>query len=119
MRPNLIVVILFCAATASAGDRVAPVCPVNGYIPYNYPAMGSCPCGEDGCFRPIRYYACDNGYEKSFWRRWLRAHFRGGSMLEGAPCQCISPPGRVYRSPMASPAFVPPESLGEIEPTTL
>lgn len=125
MKPLLIAAIALAAAASSAAGqtppglagRVAlPDCPIAGYIPYAYPPFGSCPCGDDGCFHPRPYYACcgegDPAYKKAFWRRWLRTHFRGGSMLDGVPCHCVYPPVRVYAGPPipVRPATgVPPE----------
>ena len=113
MRSVAALILLAAASVASAAEPVAKArvatYPGRGYVPYTYPAVGSCPCGEDGCFHPGRYYACDDGYEKSFWRRWARAHFCGGSMLEGVPCRCVSPPGRTVLVPARSsqPAVTP------------
>lgn len=126
MRSLLFAVITLCAAAASAvgqapveqAGRVAlPEYPTAGYVPYAYPPFGSCPCGEDGCFHPRPYYACcgegDPAYKKAFWRRWLRAHFHGGSMLDGVPCHCIYPPVRAY---VGSSALVPPVTNVPPEP---
>lgn len=113
MRPLLIAAIALAAAVTSAAEqtpaglagRVAlPDCPSVGYVPYAYPPFGSCPCDDDGCFHPRRYYACcgegDPAYKKAFWRRWLRTHFHGGSMLDGVPCHCVYPPVRAYVGPL-------------------
>ena len=110
-------------AAEPAGRVAVPTCPGRGYVPYAHPAFGGCPCGEDGCFHPRPYYACcgdaDPEYKKAFRRRWLRAHFRGGSMLDGVPCRCVDPPGRTFTAPAATaPAAVAPalpteESVGE------
>ena len=98
MRLFLAAAVISAASAASAAEPVMRVqvatCPGRGYVPYSYPAVGSCPCEDGGCFHPGRYYSCDDRYEKSFWRRWARAHFCGGSMLDGVPCRCVSPPGR-------------------------
>lgn len=105
---------LTASAAEPAGRALAWTCPGQGYVPYAYPAFGSCPCGEDGCFHPRPYYACcgdsDPAYKQSFWRRWRRAHFRGGSMLDGVPCHCVFPPGRaVMMTAAPTPAVVPPQ----------
>ena len=87
---------LTASAAEPAGRALASTCPGKVYVTYAFPAFGSCPCGEGGCFHPRPYYACrgdgDPAYKKAFWRRWLRAHFRGGSMLDGVPCHCVFPP---------------------------
>jgi hypothetical protein len=108
MRPTFALAALLTAASAAtAAEPVArvavPTCPGRGYVPYSYPAIGSCPCGDDGCFDPGRYYACDDAYRKSFWRRWRRAHLCGGSMLNGVPCRCVVPPGRPVSGPLREP----------------
>jgi hypothetical protein len=121
MRATFTAVLLCAASAAAASDDgvrvVVHTCPGRGYLPYAYPAFGGCPCGEDGCFPSGRYYACDDGYEKSFWRRWRRAHFGGGSMLDGIPCRCITPPGRAVSVPLAAakPEPVAPSGAGGIE----
>ncbi len=67
------------------------------YLSYAFPGFDMCPCSSDGCFHPARYH-CDCGkYRKHWWRTWLRAHFKGGSMLELYPCHCVHPQvGRPY-----------------------
>ena len=76
-----------------------PVQPCYGaaYLSYTYPGYDVCPCDSDGCFHPARYH-CDCGtYRKHWWRTWLRAHFKGGSMQELYPCHCMQPQvGRPY-----------------------
>jgi hypothetical protein len=99
-----VAVLLSTASAASAAEPVSrvavPTCPGRGYVLYSYPAIGRCPCDHDGCFQPGRYYSCDDAYEKAFWRRWRRAHFHGGSMLDGVPCRCLVPPGRFVSLPL-------------------
>ena len=109
------------SASEPSGRAMLPTCPGRGFLPYSYPAFGSCPCGEDGCFPPVRYYgACgdaDSAYKKSFWRRWRQAHFGGGSMLDGVPCHCIYPPGRSLALPLTpQPPASEPANLREAEP---
>jgi hypothetical protein len=98
MRLSIVLAIVVSASAAAAsepaGQMLVPTCPGRGYVAYSYPAFGSCPCEEDRCFHPGRYYSCSDAYEKSFWRRWRRAHFHGGSMLDDVPCHCIDPSGR-------------------------
>ncbi|MGC1272237.1 MAG: hypothetical protein WBC44_00915 [Planctomycetaceae bacterium] len=101
---------------ARPADPAPGTCPGRGYLPYGYPSFDSCPCGADGCYHPRRYYACggdaDPDYKQAFWRRWLRAHFCGGSMLEGVPCHCIYPPGRavLVTGPPVPALALPPQS---------
>lgn len=66
---------------------------VAGYIGYTYPALGTCPCRSDHCFHPWRYYCGGKNYRSAWRRKWLRAHFGHGSMLENYPCECICPTG--------------------------
>ncbi len=68
-----------------------------GYVPYSYPAFDSCPCAQDGCFHPGRYYCGGKAYRKQWFRKWVKTHLGRGSMLDGYPCECISPTaGRPY-----------------------
>lgn len=99
--------------------------PGTNYVGYSYPAFGSCPCMNDRCLLPGRYYAhCGEGdatYKKAFWKRWLRAHFCGGSMLDGVPCECSNPPPRwnVMLPPAdlkLAPPPAPTSDLDESEP---
>lgn len=89
-------------------------CLGNGYVPYTYPAIGTCPCAEDCCFPAAPYYACGacgEAYRKRWFKKWLRAHFGHGSMLDGYPCHCIAPTaGRPYvaAQPTAEPHVTPP-----------
>lgn len=62
-----------------------------GYVPYAYPGIDTCPCASDGCYPPARYYCGGDPYRRHWLRKWLNAHFRGGSMLDHYPCQCIYP----------------------------
>lgn len=104
LRPLILTIyfVLLVTVTATGASEPARItvsaCPGEGYIAYSLPAIGSCPCGDDRCFHPGRYYTCrgdgDPAYKKAFWRRWFRAHFRHGSMLEGVPCECVAPPSR-------------------------
>ncbi len=107
---SLALLLTATAVGAAEPGRISlSTCPGQGYVGYSYPAIGSCPCRDDRCFHPGRYYACgddaDSTYKKSFWKRWCRAHFCGGSMLNGVPCQCISPPSLPVA---ASAAFAGP-----------
>ena len=90
---------------AAAGQTVpAPPCLGAGYIPYSYPAVDNCSCATDGCFPPARYYCGGEAYRDSWFRKWLRAQFCGGSMLDGYPCHCMFPSvGRVWIPPVARP----------------
>lgn len=110
------IVTTLTASVAHAADQaVVSICPGRGYLPYDYPTFNSCPCGTDGCFHPRPYYACcgegDPDYKQAFWRRWLRAHFCGGSMLEGVPRHCVSPPSRAVpmSGPPISDLILPPQ----------
>lgn len=80
-------------------------CLGDGYIPYGYPAFETCPCGNDGCFHPWRYYAGGKCYRRNWFHTWLRAHLGLGSMLEDYPCPCIFP---IHAAPTAIP--VEPEA---------
>ena len=62
-----------------------------GYVGYELPAVDSCPCCNDRCFNPCRYYFGGKPYIRSWRRRWLSAHLGHGSMLDAYPCQCLSP----------------------------
>ena len=62
-----------------------------GYVGYELPAVDSCPCSNDRCFHPCRYYFGGKPYVRSWCRRWLGAHFGHGSMLDAYPSQCLSP----------------------------
>lgn len=89
-----------------------------GYIPYTYPAIDSCPCATNGCFDPSRYYCGGKQYRKQWFRKWVKAHFGRGSMLDDYPCHCINPVyGRPYRLPVsttnAAPAMKAAPSLNE------
>ena len=89
----------FTAEQKSPPVTVQPTQPCFGigYVPYGYPGFDVCPCGSDGCFHPARYHCECGSYRKHWWRTWLRAHFRGGSMLELYPCHCVQPQcGRPY-----------------------
>lgn len=107
-------------ATAAEPGRIAfSTCPGQGYIAYSYPAIGSCPCGDDRCFHPGHYYACcgdgDPSYKKAFWKRWLKAHFCGRSMLDGVACQCLNPPSTSVAAPipLVPAPMTPPEPADE------
>lgn len=96
-------------ATADRPILVRP-CLGAGYIPYSYPAVDSCPCARDDCFPPARYYCGGEAYRDHWWSKWLRAHFAGGSMLDGYPCHCVFPTvGRpiVQTVPEPSPDIAP------------
>ena len=87
-----------------------------GYVPYAYPAFGTCPCAEDGCFPAAPYFACGRcgeAYRERWLKKWARAHFGHASMLDGYPCHCILPTaGRPYVARIAvspgSPTPPPP-----------
>ncbi len=64
-----------------------------GYQAYSYPALDSCPCRSGRCFSPWRYFCGGDDYRQAWFRKWLRAHFRHGSMLEDYPCECVRPAG--------------------------
>ena len=68
-----------------------------GYVPYAYPAFGSCPCDTDRCFLPAQYYCGGKPYRRQWFGKWVRAHLGNGSMLEDFPCECIYPTsGRLH-----------------------
>lgn len=76
------------------------VCLGTGYLPYSYPAFGSCPCALDQCFPPAPYYRGGKAYSTNWLRKWARAHLGRGSMLEAYACPCIYPTeGRLYLLP--------------------
>lgn len=89
-----------------------------GYMPYAYPAFGSCPCGDDHCFHPGVYYHGGKPYRREWLCRWIRAHVGHGSMLEAYPCPCISPvAGKPYLiSPPAPPVQAEPPFPAEPAP---
>lgn len=62
-----------------------------GYVPYAYPAVGSCPCGDDACFDPHRYYCCGKQYKRAWFHKWVGSHLGKRSMLDDYPCACIYP----------------------------
>ncbi len=62
-----------------------------GYLPYSYPAVGSCPCGDDLCFHPHRYYCCGKEYKKAWFHKWVGAHCGKRSMLDDYCCPCLYP----------------------------
>ena len=96
---------------AKEGPRFEPFCPVlgTGYLPYDYPGFDVCPCAGDSCFHPANY--CDPCYREFWFRKWLRAHWGPGSMLEDVPCLCISPTtGRPLLLQNPTPEPVPEES---------
>ena len=73
-----------------AHEAIRP-CIGAGYIPYSYPAIGSCPCGDDLCFNPHRYYCCGKQYKKAWFRKWSGSHLGKRSMLDDYWCPCIYP----------------------------
>lgn len=79
------------STTAGQAMVIAQPCLGAGYVPYSYPGVDTCPCVRDGCFPPARYYCGGETYRNHWWSKWLRAHFAGGSMLDGYPCHCIFP----------------------------
>jgi len=62
-----------------------------GYLPYSYPAIGSCPCGDDLCFNPHRYYCCGKEYKKAWFHKWVGSHLGKRSMLDDYWCPCLYP----------------------------
>ncbi len=62
-----------------------------GYLAYSYPAVGSCPCGDDLCFDPHRYYCCGKQYKKAWLHKWLGSHLGKRSMLDDYCCPCLYP----------------------------
>lgn len=62
-----------------------------GYVGYELPTLDSCPCSNDRCFHPCRYYFGGKPYVRSWCRRWLGAHVGRGSMLDAYAGQCLSP----------------------------
>lgn len=62
-----------------------------GYIAYSYPAVGSCPCGDDLCFNPHRYYCCGKEYKKAWFHKWAGSHLGKRSMLDDYCCPCLYP----------------------------
>ena len=66
-------------------------CIGKGYVPYSYPAFGTCPCGENSCYDPARYYCGRKSYRMQWFRKWVRAHLGHGSMLDDVPCGCRFP----------------------------
>lgn len=62
-----------------------------GYVGYELPAVDSCPCSNDRCFPPCRYYFGGKPYVRSWYGRWLGAHFGHGSMLDAYSGWCLSP----------------------------
>ena len=72
-------------------------CLGRGYISYSLPAIDSCPCANDCCFHPGRYFCGGKKYRKQWYRKWFRAHLGRGSMLDDYPCECVYPAvGRTY-----------------------
>lgn len=65
--------------------------PRRGYTSYAYPGVDSCRCARGPCFHPARYYCGGEQHRRSWLRRWLGAHFGGGSMLDGYCCECVFP----------------------------
>lgn len=97
-RPERPAVDPYAALPRPRAPRHAPAEPVyrclgNGYVPYSYPGIGTCPCGppEAGCFHPWNYYHGGKSYKRSWLGKWLKAHLGHGSMLEGYPCHCTQP----------------------------
>lgn len=92
-------------------------CIGRGYVPYSYPAVGSCPCGASCCFHPWRYYCGGKSYKRQWFRTWFGAHFGKGSMLDQYPCECLFPTvGRAYISSQPVPrkaGVVPPAPSAE------
>lgn len=78
---------------AVARHQAEPVWPCigNGYVPYSYPAFGTCPCGDNCCYDPSRYYCGGKSYRKQWFRKWLRTQVGRGSMLSDVPCSCRFP----------------------------
>jgi len=120
MRQLLVLAFLIAPTSLAAAEPVRislTPCPGQGYIAYRYPAVGSCPCADESCFHPSRYYACcgdaDQAYRKQFWKRWLKAHFCGASLLDGVPCRCVSPSVIAVAAPMATPPIDPPAPTEE------
>ncbi|GAB5441369.1 MAG: hypothetical protein Fues2KO_17180 [Fuerstiella sp.] len=67
-------------------------CIQSGYVSYEYPAVGSCHCGDDGCFHPHRYYCCSSdAYKKGWMRKWIGTQLGKRSMLDDYLCECICP----------------------------
>ena len=81
------------ATPVVALPRRAAVLPCigDGYVPYSYPAFGTCPCGDNSCYDPARYYCGGKPYQKQWFRKWVRAHLGVGSMLDDVPCECRFP----------------------------
>lgn len=71
--------------------QVTRPCIGAGYVPYSYPAVGSCPCGDDACFDPHRYYCCGKQYKRAWFHKWVGSHVGKRSMLDDYPCACIYP----------------------------
>jgi hypothetical protein len=90
-----------------SGDRAYEVVTPSlgrGYVGYELPAVDSCPCSNDRCFSPCRYYFGGKPYLRSWRHRWLSAHLGHGSMLDAYPCQCLSPGlTRPYWRPVSTP----------------
>ncbi len=79
-----------------------------GYVGYQLPAVDSCPCSNDRCFHPCRYYFGGNAYNKSWRRRWLSAQLGHGSMLDAYGGQCLSPGlTRPYWRPLSTQEMNP------------
>jgi hypothetical protein len=90
----------------------------SGYVPYSYPAVGTCRCGDDQCFHPHRYYCCNSAaaYRKCWFRKWVGTQFGKRSMLDDYPCDCINPtfvPRPYYRAVKTVP--VEPPSVPAVE----
>ena len=109
------------STTADQPTIVVQPCLGAGYVPYSYPGVDTCPCAYDGCYPPARYYCGGETYRDHWWGKWLRAHFAGGSMLDGYPCHCVFPTtGRAWTPApprSANQQRLPPDAR-EFQPET-
>ena len=107
--------------TAASYEAVRP-CIGSGYVPYTYPALGTCRCGNDGCFHPHRYYCCNSdAYKKGWLRKWVGTQLGKRSMLDDYRCECICPTSlprpylRTVKTNVMSPTVEPSQIPGAAE----
>ncbi len=85
------------ATSSQSAYEVIQPCLGRGYVPYSYPAIGSCHCANNICFHPAKYYCGGKEYHKRWFHKWVKVHLGHGSMLENYPCHCVYPTvGRSY-----------------------